>query len=146
MFKKDEYALPIQRLIDAVDKNTAVNFAILCAERVLPLYETQFSEEKRVADGIAAAYQYLNNTIGVSQARKAAFASHSAARLAEKGSAARAAARCCGHTAATAHCKEHAIAAAAYAAIAIEIAEGSEGKLKEREMQHNTLLNLAERK
>jgi predicted phage gp36 major capsid-like protein len=85
-----------------------------CAERVLILFEVENPEDLRPRRAIEAARQWQRGELGMTEARKRAFASHAAARQA-KGQAAVAAARSAGHAAATAHVATHAPHAASYA-------------------------------
>ena len=85
-----------------------------CAEHVLPYFEGIYPEDDRPRKAIEAARAWERGDLPMVDARKAAFASHAAARAANN-AAAQAAARAAGHAAATAHIADHARHAAAYA-------------------------------
>jgi len=85
-----------------------------CAEHVLTYFETMHPEDARPRKAIEAARVWVRGDLSMVEARKAAFASHAAARDA-RNTAAQAAARAAGHAAATAHVADHARHAAAYA-------------------------------
>jgi hypothetical protein len=102
---------------------SASNFA----KRVLPLFEYVNPEDDRPRKAIEAAREWARGKITISEARKAAFAAHAAAREVTD-LAARAAARSAGHAAATAHVAGHAKHAVVYAAKA----EDGAGKVKVR--------------
>ena len=89
--------------------------AAKCAECVLPYFEKKYPKDKRPRKAVKAARDWAEGKIKVGEARKAAFAAHSAARKA-KNLAAKYVARAAGHAAATAHVAGHAVHAANYAA------------------------------
>lgn len=85
-----------------------------CAERVLPYFQAHYPNDSRPQDAIKAARAWVKGELKMTDARKAAFATHAAAREAVDKSAV-AAARAAGHAAATAHVVTHAPHAANYA-------------------------------
>ncbi len=85
-----------------------------CAERVLPMFVDAVSDDERPAAAIAAARGWVGGKLKMTDARKAAFAAHAAARKTDN-QAACFAARAAGHAAATAHVADHAQHAATYA-------------------------------
>ncbi len=85
-----------------------------CAERVLSSFEELYPDDARPRKAIEAARAWVRGELTMVEARKAAFASHAAARDAMN-SAAQYAARAAGHAAATAHVATHAPHAAKYA-------------------------------
>jgi hypothetical protein len=91
---------------------------------VLPYFEEMYPEDDRPRKAIEAARAWVRGDLAMVEARKAAFASHAAARDASH-AAAQAAARAAGHAAATAHVANHTRHAAAYALKAISAAESS---------------------
>ena len=97
-----------------MDQQAIALWAADCAERVLPYFEKECPIDNRPRLAIAAARAWARGEIKVGVARKAAFASHAAARKA-RGSAAVAAARSAGHAAATAHVAAHALHSESYA-------------------------------
>ncbi len=135
MFNRDETGIIIERLIVKADKMDAVLFAVNTAERALFFIDDEFPNKKNAAAAIAAAKAYIEGNITLKEARQAAFCAHSAARLTAKGSPACCACRAAGHAAASAHCKEHASACAAYAAKAFFAGNGESGFSAERERQ-----------
>ena len=84
-------------------------------ERVLPLFECEHPGDTRPRAAIEAARAWARGELRVGEARRAALAAHAAAREA-RSEPARAAARACGHAAATAHVATHAVAVLSYAA------------------------------
>jgi hypothetical protein len=85
-----------------------------CAERVLPIFELAHPDDHRPRDAIEAARAWMRGDLPMIAARKAAFASHAAARD-SRDARVQAAARAAGHAAATAHVATHAPHAASYA-------------------------------
>lgn len=88
-------------------------WAALCAEHVLHAFEKNHNDD-RPRKAIEAARAWVRGEIKMSEARKYAFGSHSAARYASSAEAI-AAARAAGHAAATVHVPNHAKYAASYA-------------------------------
>ena len=110
-----------------------------CAEHVLPYFERMYPEDDRPRKAIEAARAWERGDLPMVDARKAAFASHAAARAANN-AAAKAAARAAGHAAATAHVANHARHAAAYAVKATTAAEiTSNVAAAESDWQHRRL-------
>lgn len=98
-----------------------------CARRVLPLFEGACPGDLRPRDAIAAAQEWAADELTVVDARKAAFAAHTAARNVTD-DAAVAAARAAGHAAATAHVPSHAVYAADYALQAVAASGGGDAR------------------
>ncbi len=90
-----------------------------CAERVLARFESVRPEDDRPRCAIEAGRAWVRGELRMTDARKAAFAAHAAARDSDSPEAV-AAARAAGHAAATAHVASHARHAANYAAVAAE--------------------------
>ncbi|MEM6907834.1 MAG: putative immunity protein [Pseudomonadota bacterium] len=105
-------------------------WAAECAERVLSFFELEEPDDFRPRNAIEAARMWRDGELAMSDARKAAFAAHKAARNTKKPEAV-AAARSAGHAAATAHALGHAKHAATYAQKAI----GAAGQNVEAEKQ-----------
>ncbi|HLD63162.1 MAG TPA: hypothetical protein VI875_04825 [Candidatus Norongarragalinales archaeon] len=103
--------------LDAQEHKTLALRAAKCAELVLPLFEDKYPKDKRPRKAIQALRVWTRGGMKVGEVRKAALASHAAARKANN-PAAKAAARAAGHAAATAHVAGHARHAYAYAASA----------------------------
>lgn len=87
------------------------------AERVLVNFESVFSGDRRPRNAVKAGRLWARGEMKMTDARKAAFAAHAAAREAKSAShpKAEAAARSAGHAAATAHVITHAHHAGKYA-------------------------------
>jgi hypothetical protein len=112
-----------------LDHKTAALWATACAEHVLPLFEALYPQDLRPRTALESGRAWAKGKISMFEARKAAFASHDAARKAKEDGNVDAceAARSCGHACATAHVKDHAIPAAAYA---IKAAEDKEAEIE----------------
>jgi hypothetical protein len=110
-----------QRL-DEPDHRLMAIWAADCAEHVLPYFEDIYPEDDRPRKAVEAARAWVRGDLSMVDARKAALASHAAARDANN-KAAQTAARAAGHAAATAHAADHARHAAAYAVKAASAAE-----------------------
>jgi hypothetical protein len=95
----------------------AALWAANIAEHVLPIFEAAMPGDARPRLAIQAARAWAAGTLNMTDARKAAFAAHAAARLAHHlhFAQATAAARAAGHAAATAHVIGHAQHVADYA-------------------------------
>jgi len=132
------------KLLNESDHKTLVIWATDCAERVLPYFENFFPEDSRPREAINAGRAWVHGELTMIDARKAAFASHAAARNTGEIVTARSAARSAGHAAATAHVPSHAIYAAAYAIAAVRDASETNTEVidKEREWQYRHLLKL----
>ena len=109
-----------------------------CAGHVLPYFESLYSDDDRPRQAVEAARAWARGDLAVAEARKAAFASHGAARAADN-AAAQAAARASGHAAATAHVADHARHAAAYAVKAVAAGVGGDAASMERDWQVSRL-------
>ena len=104
--------------LDRAEHRSLVLWASDCAERVLPIFETQYPGDDRPRKAIEAGRAWVRGYITVSEARAAALAAHAAARDADDAPA-RTTARAAGHAAATAHVADHARHAANYAVTAV---------------------------
>jgi len=103
-----------------------------CAEHVLSSFENHRTEDMRPRNAIAAARDWVNGRLTISEARRFALGAHAAARetiVPESIAAARSA----GHAAATAHVAGHARHAASYAL------KASSDPKSEREWQQSRL-------
>lgn len=109
----------INSLFLKCDHVTAAIWAQDCAFHVLHIFEDKNQNDERPRAALKAARDWVNGRITVSDARKAAFAAHGCAREQEDKKMIFCA-RACGHAAATAHVKEHALHACAYAGKAAE--------------------------
>jgi hypothetical protein len=101
-----------------------------CAQRVLSLFEVECPDDLRPRQAIEGLRLWQSGSLAMIDARKLAFAAHSAARQ-PISKAAVAAARSAGHAAATAHVATHARHAANYARKA-KAAAGENPELEKR--------------
>lgn len=129
----------IKELVSGCNHKTLAIWAADCAKRTLLNFEDENSEDNHPRLAVEAACLWTEGKIKVSEAKKAALASHASARLTTSDSAV-ASARACGHAAATVHVKTHSIAAASYAARSVGFAGGDINA--EREWQYAHLLEL----
>ena len=109
-----------------------------CAEHILPNFEKMYPEDDRPRKAIEAARAWERGDLPMVDARKAAFASHAAARMANN-AAAQAAARAAGHAAATAHVADHARHAATYALKSVSAVADREAVNVESDWQYRRL-------
>ncbi|MFB2533470.1 putative immunity protein [Paracoccus sp. p3-h83] len=95
----------------------AAEWACDVAQHVLDKFECVFPDDKRPRRAIEAGRMWARGELKMTDARKASFAAHDAARSAKSASQpqAEAAARAAGHAAATAHVITHAAHAFSYA-------------------------------
>lgn len=134
-------------LVRKTDHKTLAVWAIDCVERVLPYFEDKYPEDHRPRQAIAALQVWINTGVfKMAVIRKAALASHAAAREVGEDNAARSAARAAGQAVATAHVPTHSIGAANYALQAIHRAINSSDVdaaiAKERDWQYQHLFEL----
>jgi hypothetical protein len=143
-FVDSERKKEIETKLKSVNQQTAALWAAVCSDHVIHYFEKEYSEDDRPRRAIAAARLWARGRISVDEARKAAFASDNAARVA-KNEAAVAAARAAGQTAATAYKFDHAIHASTYAAKCVFYAAVGEPEAveNERAWQYERLRELA---
>ena len=137
------------RLMRGTDHRTLAMWAMDCAERVMPYFEEQYPADHRPRNAIEALQVWISTGVfSLPDIRKAALASHAAAREVGEDNAARSAARAAGQAVATAHVAAHSIGAANYSLQAIYRATHSSGGdaaiARERDWQYQHLLRLAE--
>ena len=139
----------IAELVSKSDHKILVIWATDCAERVLAYFEGKYPEDNRPRKAIEAGRAWVCGEFKMTEARKAAFAAHAAARDANQFAEACSAARATGHASATAHVASHAVYAAIYAATAVRDAADSTAAdaatAKERDWQYQHLLDLGEK-
>lgn len=123
------YQKHLHELTAFCNQKVLVTRACNCAKRVLSNFENSQKEDIGPRNAIQAGYDWTNDKVTISQARKFALASHASARLVADSPSACFAARSAGHAAATAHVATHAIHAAIYALKSI----GAEGGDIEKE-------------
>ncbi|MHC1680505.1 MAG: putative immunity protein [Methanomassiliicoccales archaeon] len=117
-------SVEIDKLARSSDHRALAIWAVECAERVLPLFEKEFPEDKRPKLAIVKLREWIKTgEFHMAEVRETSLNAHAAARLAPESSAAQFAARACGQAMATAHVPTHSIAAAWYAAKAVWTAE-----------------------
>ena len=128
------------------NRKTLAVWAIDCVERVLPYFEEKYPEDHRPRNAITTLRTWIRTGIfKMADIRKAALASHAAAREVNEDNAARSAARAAGQAVATAHVPTHSIGAANYALQAIYRAttfDADAAIAKERDWQYQHLLDL----
>ena len=137
----------IAELAKKTDHKTLATWALDCVERVLPYFEEKYPEDHRPRNAITTLRTWIRTGVfKMADIRKAALASHAAAREVNEDNSARSAARAAGQAVATAHVPTHALAAAVYAATAIRDAtrpaNSDAATTKEREWQYQHLLDL----
>lgn len=135
----------ISELVAKSDHKTLAIWGADCAERVLTFFEKKYPKDNRPRNAIEAGRAWTRGELRMTEARKAAFAAHAAARDANEFAEACSAARAAGHAASTAHTARHAVYAAIYAATALREASGSpDAMVKEREWQYQHLVGIGE--
>ena len=98
------------------DQRALASWAIACAERVLPLFEAAYPDDRRPREALDAGRTWLRTGIfKLAEIRGASLGAHAAARAAKEQLAACFAARAAGQAVATAHVPQHAFGAAYYA-------------------------------
>lgn len=119
------------------DHRLLAEWATVCAEHVLHLFEQHQPGDNRPRDAINYGRAWIRGEVHMSDARRAAFAANAAARgLPDP---AKFAALAAGQAAAVAHVAAHGLGAAAYALRAIQASvpadQAEETKLRERDWQ-----------
>jgi hypothetical protein len=138
-------------LAKKTDHKALATWALDCAERVLPFFESRYPRDDRPRVAIETGRAWVKTGVfRMAVIRKAALDSHSAAREVKDDDVARSAARAAGQAVATAHVPTHALAAAVYAATAIrdttEPASADAATTKEQEWQYQHLMKLGRMK
>jgi hypothetical protein len=141
---KDE---AMAELVSKTDQHTLAVWAIDCAERVLPYFEAHYPQDNRPRTAIETLQAWIaTGVLKMAVIRKASLDAHAAARDVGEDNAARSAARAAGQAVATAHVPAHALGPAIYAVQALHRAtnpsEADAAIAKEREWQHQHLLEL----
>ncbi len=130
------------------DQKKLAIWAADCAEHVLPFFEEKYPNDDRPRKAIEACRIWVaTGVFRMAVIRKASLDSHSAARVAEKDSAACYAARAAGQAVATAHVPTHCMGAAVYAIKAAVAHSGNldDGLIKELDWQLQRLHGYAKR-
>jgi hypothetical protein len=117
------------------------DWALLCAEHVLYLFDDQVSNDSRPRDAIDAGRAWIRGEVRMGDARRAAFQANAAARgMADP---AKFAALSAGQAAAVPHVAAHDLGAAAYAIRAVGASvtadDAAHARAKEREWQRGHL-------
>ncbi|HZW56636.1 MAG TPA: hypothetical protein VFF30_10135 [Nitrososphaerales archaeon] len=103
----------IVQLEKKADHKTLAVWAIDCVERVMPYFEEKHPEDPRPRNAVKTLRAWIDGGISEkSDIRKAALASHAAAREVREDDSARSAARAAGQAVATAHVRTHSLGAA----------------------------------
>jgi hypothetical protein len=154
--KKSKFSItykvaPIIKLVNKTDHKTLAVWAIDCVERVLPYFEEKYPEDHRPRNAITTLHKWIKTGVfKMSDIRKAALASHAAAREVNEDSPARSAARAAGQAVAIAHVPTHSVGAASYALQAVYRAsipsDADAAVAKERDWQLQRLLDLRKNK
>ncbi len=111
---------PLNDLVGQTDKKILAEWAIDCAERVLPYFEKEYPEDKRPRIALETLQIWIETgEFSMKAIRKASLDAHAAARQVSEGAPARSAARACGQAVATVHVARHSLGAAIYASKAI---------------------------
>ena len=141
---KDESVL---ELVRTAHHRTLAVWAVDCVERVMPYFEGEYPKDRRPRQAVEACRAWIRTGVfKMADIRRAALASHAAAREVGEDNAARSAARAAGQAVATAHVPTHSMGAANYALQAIHRATNSSAAdvaiAKERDWQYQHLLEL----
>jgi len=107
--------------LSEADRRIVAAWAADCAERVLPLFEAEASDDDRARDAIARARAFSRGELGAAEEIRRRFVAGRAAASAQT-PAGVAAARAAAQASGVAHMGAHALGAAAYAAKAAGLA------------------------
>ena len=105
--------MPSALTLDEDDRRELIAWGAACVERLLPLFEAERPDDRRLEDALTGAAAFSRSELTVGAARKFAFACHSASRDATD-PAARATARAVGQAIAIAHMAAHALGVVRY--------------------------------
>lgn len=139
--RKDE---AMTELVSTTDQKTLAQWAIDCAERVMPYFEEYYPQDQRPRQAIDTLKTWLaTGKFSMAVIRKASLNAHAAARDVGDDSPARSAAHAAGQAVATAHVPRHAYGPAIYAQQAIFRATSSMAAVdEERNWQYQHLLDI----
>lgn len=133
----------LDELVAFADHRTLALWAVVCAERALPMFEARFSDDPRPREAITTLQTWIaTGQFRMAVIRKASLDAHAAARDVGDDSPARSAARACGQAVATAHVRTHAPGAAIYGQQAVHRRGGD--VTAERDWQYAQLVELVE--
>lgn len=142
-----DYKNRFTALVGDTDQRTLARWALACTERVLHYFEDSQPEDRRPREALEALERWIESgDFKMKAIRGAALAAHAAARETGEDNPARSAARAAGQALATAHVRDHALAAASYALQAVhrasEPAQVEAAVKAEFDWQHQHLLDL----
>ena len=150
--KKPKFSLitevdPLREMIEGIDHQTLAAWAIDCAERVLPYFESAYPDDPRPRRALETLQAWIDTgEFHMAVIRKASLDAHAAAREVGEDNPTRSAARAAGQAVATAHARTHAPGAAIYALQAIHRAGGEDvaaALSAERTWQRQRLVELS---
>lgn len=118
--------MPSPQTLSESNRRLVAAWAADCAERVLPLFESEAPEDDRARDGIERARAFSRGELDTAGEIRRRFVAGRAAQSAAS-PAGKAAAWSAGQAAGVAHMGAHALGAAAYAAKAAELASPQQG-------------------
>jgi hypothetical protein len=122
-----EYKHKFSGLAAETDQQTLAIWALECAERVMPFFETMHPDNPRPRQALDTLREWLRTgQFSMQVIRGASLGAHAAAREVGADNPARSAARAAGQTVGTAHVKDHAMGGAIYALQAIHRASTPE--------------------
>jgi len=141
---------PIRELVERQNHRTLVLWALSCGGEFVELYESRVSGDPRPRRALEAARSWARGEIRMPEARKAALATHQAAREHGYDPVACAAARVPGHVVGTVHVETHALGLVFYGLTALvhkaRESGQEEGPVVEKALQRwsRTLVDLEE--
>lgn len=136
----------MRSLVQRTDHKVLAVWAKECAERILPVFEKEYPEDRRPKIALETLMEWIDTgKFKMSVIRKASLDSHAAAKEIWNDSPAASVAHACGQAVATAHVKTHAYGPAIYGQQAIfRATAGDEVEVKkERDWQFNSLVKLS---
>lgn len=153
--KKSSFSLLLARndqemnaLVEQTDKKTLALWAIDCAARVLPYFETQFPHDPRPRRALETLRKWIDTGVfSMAVVRKASLDAHRAAKDVGEDTPARSAAHACGQAVATAHVSTHSMGPAIYGQQAVyraAVSDRENAAVRERDWQVQHLLALRE--
>ncbi|TDK28201.1 hypothetical protein E2F48_03715 [Arthrobacter crusticola] len=121
--------MPSVQTLSEGDRRLVAAWAADCAERVLPLFEAENSDDDRPRDAIARARAFSHGDLDAAGEIRRRFVANRAAQEV-RSPAAKAAARAAGQASGVAHMGAHALGAAAYAAKAAALSTPGGGAVE----------------
>lgn len=114
------YIVSLMRIIETQSKTTIANWCVSYAEvNILPIFERDYPNDKRLRDGINAAHDFLNGKIKLADAKKIIKEANGVAKEVEKDPVAQAAARAVAVASSSIHTPTNSLGFAFYAAAAV---------------------------